>query len=86
MMETLSGGTIFSISDVHWTPPLSGFCKLNVDAVGLMDGVAESLAMQKGLKFGKEMSFLNLIAKSLKESSLMIESYQQREITVVTMI
>jgi len=35
MMETLSGGSILSISYVHWTP-FSGLYKLNVDAAGPM--------------------------------------------------
>lgn len=32
LLEALSGGPILPISDVHWTPPFSGFYKLNVDA------------------------------------------------------
>ncbi|AES87498.1 hypothetical protein MTR_4g028260 [Medicago truncatula] len=38
MIETLSGGPILSISDVHLTPPFRGFYKLNVDAACPMDG------------------------------------------------
>jgi len=38
LVETLSGGPILSIYDVHWTPPFSGLCKLNVDAAGLIKG------------------------------------------------
>jgi len=38
VIETLSGGPILSIFDVHWTPLFSGFYKLNVDVVGPMDG------------------------------------------------
>ena len=38
LMETLSGGPILPISDVHWTPPFSGFYKLNVDAAGPIEG------------------------------------------------
>jgi len=38
LAETLSGGLIFPISDVHWTPPFNGFYKLNVDAAGLIEG------------------------------------------------
>lgn len=95
LVETLSGGPILPISDVHWTPPFSGFYKLNVDAAGPIEGdkwgigvvvrdyegvvvgasswqvvslpdseVAEALAMQKGLEFAKDMSFLNLIVES----------------------
>jgi len=95
LMETLSGGPILPISDVHWTPPFSGFYKLNVDAACPIEGdkwgigvvvrdnegvvigasswqvfslpdseFAEALAMRKGLKFAKDMSFLNLIAES----------------------
>ena len=35
LVERLSGGPILPTSDVHWTPPFSGFYKLNVDAAGL---------------------------------------------------
>jgi len=38
MMETLRGGPILSISDVHWTPPFSWFYKLNIDATSPMIG------------------------------------------------
>jgi hypothetical protein len=38
LVETLSGGPILPISDVHWTPPFSGFYKLNVDASGPIEG------------------------------------------------
>jgi len=38
LVERLSGGPILPISDVHWTPPFSGFYKLNVDAAGPMEG------------------------------------------------
>jgi hypothetical protein len=38
LVETLSGGPILPISDVHWTPPSSGFYKLNVDAAGPLEG------------------------------------------------
>jgi hypothetical protein len=31
LIETLNGVSILSISNVHWTPPFSGFYKLNVD-------------------------------------------------------
>ncbi|KEH19367.1 hypothetical protein MTR_8g051775 [Medicago truncatula] len=80
LVETVSGGSILPISDVHWTPPFSGFYKLNVDATYPIEGdkwgigvavrdnedskVAEALAMRKGLEFATDMSFLNLIAES----------------------
>jgi len=38
LMETLSGGPILPISDVHWTPPFNDFYKLNVDAAGPIEG------------------------------------------------
>jgi len=38
LVETLSGGPILTIYDVHWTPPFSGFCKLNVYAAGPIKG------------------------------------------------
>jgi len=38
LIETLSGGPILPISDVHWTPPFNGFYKLNVDAAGPIEG------------------------------------------------
>ena len=38
LVETLSGCAILPISDVHWTPPFSGFYKLNFDAAGLIEG------------------------------------------------
>ena len=31
LLEALSGGPILPVSDVHWTPPFSGFYKVNVD-------------------------------------------------------
>lgn len=37
-VETQSGSPILSICDVHWTPLFSGFCKLNVDAEGPIEG------------------------------------------------
>ncbi|KEH18605.1 hypothetical protein MTR_8g027132 [Medicago truncatula] len=70
LVETLSRGPILPISDVHWTPPFSGFYKLNIDAAGPIEGdkgdsgVVEALAMRKGLKFVKDVCFLNLIAES----------------------
>jgi hypothetical protein len=38
LVETLSGGPVLPISDVHWTPPFSSFYKLNVDAACPIDG------------------------------------------------
>ena len=38
LVETLSGGPILPISDVHWTPPFNGFYQLNVDAAGPIEG------------------------------------------------
>ena len=38
LTETLSGGPVLPISDVHWTPPFNSFYKLNVDAVCLIEG------------------------------------------------
>ena len=38
LVERLSGGPILPTSDVHWTPPFSGFYKLNVDAASPIDG------------------------------------------------
>ncbi|KEH38161.1 hypothetical protein MTR_2g061390 [Medicago truncatula] len=39
LMETLSGGPVLPISNVHWTPPpFSGFYKLDVDAAGPIEG------------------------------------------------
>jgi len=38
LVETLNGGLIISIYDVHWTSPFSGFHKLNVDAACLIEG------------------------------------------------
>ena len=38
LIETLSGGPILPIYDVHWTPPFNGFYKLNVDAAGPIEG------------------------------------------------
>jgi hypothetical protein len=38
LLETLSGGPNLPISDVHWTPPDNGCYKLNVDAVGPIEG------------------------------------------------
>jgi len=38
LVETLSGGPILPISDVHWTPLFSGFYKLNVDAARPIEG------------------------------------------------
>jgi len=38
LVKTLNGGPILPISDVHWTPPFSGFYKINVDAAGLIEG------------------------------------------------
>ena len=38
LVETLSWGSNLPISDVHWTPPFSGFYKLNVDATCPIDG------------------------------------------------
>ena len=95
LVKTLSGGPVLPISYVHWTPPVSGFYKLNVDTTSPIEGdkwgidavvrdnegvvvdgsswrvfslpdseVTKVLAMRKGLKFAKDMSFLNLIAKS----------------------
>jgi len=40
LVETLSGGPILPISDVHWTPPFSGFYKLNVDAAGPIEVIS----------------------------------------------
>jgi len=37
LLEALSWGPILPISDVHWTPPFSGFYKLNVDAAGPLE-------------------------------------------------
>jgi len=39
LLETISGGPNLHISDVHYTPPIGGCYKLNVDAVGLIKGV-----------------------------------------------
>jgi hypothetical protein len=30
LLDTLSGGSILLIYDVHWTPPFCGFYKLNL--------------------------------------------------------
>jgi len=38
LVETLSGGLILPIYDAHWTPPFSGFYKLNVDTGGSIKG------------------------------------------------
>ena len=38
LVDTLSGGPILPIYDVHWTPPFSGFYKFNVDAAGPIEG------------------------------------------------
>ena len=38
LVETLNGGLIMSISDVHWTSLFSGFYKLNVDAARPIEG------------------------------------------------
>ncbi|AES65486.1 hypothetical protein MTR_2g039980 [Medicago truncatula] len=38
LVETLSGGQILLISDVHLTPPFSGFYKLNVDGACSIEG------------------------------------------------
>ena len=38
LVETLNGGLIMSISDVHWTSLFSGFYKFNVDAASLIKG------------------------------------------------
>jgi len=38
LVERLSGGPILPISDVHWTPPFSGFYRLNADAAGSIEG------------------------------------------------
>jgi hypothetical protein len=92
LVETISGGPILPICDVHWTSPFSGFYKLNVDATSLIEEdkwgigvvardnegvvvvasswqvfslpdseVAKALAMRKGLKFAKDICFLNLL-------------------------
>jgi hypothetical protein len=37
LLEALSRCPNLPISDVHWTPPISGFYKLNVDAAGLIE-------------------------------------------------
>jgi len=38
LLETLSGSPTLPIYDVHWTPPFSGFYKLNVDAKSPIEG------------------------------------------------
>ena len=38
LVETLSGGPILPISNVHWTPHFNGFYKLSVDAAGPIEG------------------------------------------------
>jgi len=38
LVDTLSGGPILPIYDVHWTPPFSGFYKFNVDAASPIKG------------------------------------------------